>query len=59
MRDHLTADLLIRAYCAGVFPMADSRDGPLAWYAPDPRAVIPLEAFHVPRSLHSQRHFSY
>jgi leucyl/phenylalanyl-tRNA--protein transferase len=51
MREHLTADLLIRAYCAGVFPMADGRDGPLSWYAPDPRAVMPLETFHVPRSL--------
>jgi leucyl/phenylalanyl-tRNA--protein transferase len=51
MREHLTVDLLIRAYCAGVFPMADGRDGPLGWYAPDPRAVMPLETFHVPRSL--------
>jgi len=51
MREPLTADLLIRAYCAGVFPMADRRDGPIRWYAPDPRAVLPLAAFHVPRSL--------
>jgi leucyl/phenylalanyl-tRNA--protein transferase len=47
----LTPELLIRAYCSGVFPMADRRDGPIRWYAPDPRAVIPLDAFHVPRSL--------
>ena len=31
--------------------MADSRDGRIRWYAPGPRAVIPLDAFHVPRSL--------
>jgi leucyl/phenylalanyl-tRNA--protein transferase len=48
----LTPDLLIRAYAGGVFPMADSRAGRIRWYAPDPRAVIPLDAFHVPRSLH-------
>ncbi len=47
----LTPELLIRAYCAGVFPMADSRRGRLRWYAPDPRAIIPLDGFHVPRSL--------
>ncbi len=47
----LTPDLLVRAYCAGFFPMADSRRGRIRWYSPDPRAVIPLESFHVPRSL--------
>lgn len=47
----LTPELLVRAYCMGLFPMADSRDGPIHWYSPDPRAVFPLEAFHVPRSL--------
>src|SRR3712207_251507 len=31
--------------------MADSRGGRIRWYAPDPRAIIPLDAFHVPRSL--------
>lgn len=51
MRDRLTPELLIRAYCAGVFPMADHRHGRIGWYRPDPRAVIPLDAFHVPRSL--------
>lgn len=46
----LTPDLLLAAYAQGVFPM----DGPegLRWYAPDPRAVIPLDdGFHVPDSL--------
>ncbi len=47
----LTPELLVRAYCMGLFPMADGRDGPIHWYSPDPRAVFPLEAFHVPRSL--------
>ncbi len=51
MSERLTPELLVRAYCSGVFPMADRRDGPIHWYAPDPRAVISLDAFHVPRSL--------
>jgi leucyl/phenylalanyl-tRNA--protein transferase len=47
----LEAELLIAAYASGYFPMADSRYGRIGWYSPDPRAVIPLETFKVPRSL--------
>jgi leucyl/phenylalanyl-tRNA--protein transferase len=46
----LTPELLLSAYCQGIFPMAHG-DGRISWYDPDPRAVIPLEAFHVPRRL--------
>ena len=46
----LTPDLLLAAYQAGVFPMADA-NGDIGWYAPDPRGVLPLDAFHVPKSL--------
>ena len=46
----LTPDLLVHAYRLGVFPMADA-DGTIGWYAPDPRGVLPLDAFHVPTSL--------
>jgi leucyl/phenylalanyl-tRNA--protein transferase len=42
--------LLINAYCQGIFPMADD-DGSIYWYDPDPRAIIPLDTFHVPRRL--------
>ncbi len=45
------AELLLRAYARGIFPMADPRTGALDYYSPDPRAVIPLDAFHVPKSL--------
>jgi leucyl/phenylalanyl-tRNA--protein transferase len=45
------AELLLRAYARGIFPMADPRTGSIDYYSPDPRAVIPLDAFHVPRSL--------
>ncbi len=46
----LTPELIVTAYCQGIFPMADER-GRIGWYSPDPRAVFPLDAFHVPRSL--------
>lgn len=45
------AELLLRAYARGIFPMADPRTGAIDYYSPDPRAVIPLEGFHVPRSV--------
>lgn len=48
----LTSDLLIRAYSMGMFPMARSRgDRRLYWIDPDLRGTIPLDGFHVPRSL--------
>ena len=48
----LTPDIILRAYAAGVFPMAESRDDPgLFWVDPDMRGLLPLEQFHVPRSL--------
>ncbi len=31
--------------------MADSRTGPIHWYSPDPRAIIPLDTFNISRSL--------
>jgi leucyl/phenylalanyl-tRNA--protein transferase len=48
----LTSELLLKAYAFGVFPMAKSRDDRnVFWVQPKLRGVIPLEAFHVPRSL--------
>ncbi|MEO1077733.1 MAG: leucyl/phenylalanyl-tRNA--protein transferase, partial [Bacteroidota bacterium] len=47
----LNPDLLLYAYRTGLFPMADpDEDDQIYWYAPDPRAVMPLEAFHVPHN---------
>ena len=42
--------LLVSAYHEGVFPMA-LEDGEIGWFSPDPRGIIPLDAFHVPRRL--------
>lgn len=47
----LTPDLLLRAYRAGIFPMGDEATGTVGWYAPDPRGILPLDAFHVPGNL--------
>ncbi|WP_431285955.1 leucyl/phenylalanyl-tRNA--protein transferase [Humitalea sp. 24SJ18S-53] len=43
---------MLRAYRAGIFPMAEARDANrLHWLDPDPRGVLPLDAFHLPRRL--------
>jgi leucyl/phenylalanyl-tRNA--protein transferase len=48
----LTPDILIEAYAAGIFPMAESADDPeLFWVDPNRRGILPLDAFHVPRRL--------
>ena len=48
----LTPALLLRAYAVGIFPMAQSAsDDRLAWFDPDPRGILPLDEFHVPRRL--------
>ncbi|WP_265518796.1 leucyl/phenylalanyl-tRNA--protein transferase [Nitratireductor luteus] len=45
-------DLLLRAYATGVFPMAEHADDPeVFWVRPEVRGVMPLDRFHVPRSL--------
>ena len=43
-------ELLLQGYRLGVFPMA-MEDDSIAWFSPDPRAIIPLENFHVPHAL--------
>ena len=48
----LTPDLVLCAYAIGLFPMANDRHDPTVhWIEPRRRGIIPLEAFHVPRSL--------
>lgn len=48
----LTADLLLRAYRLGLFPMAESRESlTLHWLDPESRGVLPLDGVHLPRSL--------
>ena len=47
----LTPEGVLLAYTHGIFPMADERSGEVLWFRPDPRAIIPLDGFHVSRSL--------
>ena len=48
----LTPELLLRAYAAGIFPMAETRNTQnVYWVSPKRRGVLPLENFHVPRRL--------
>jgi leucyl/phenylalanyl-tRNA--protein transferase len=42
---------LLAAYRAAVFPMPLSDGGPIGWWSPDPRGVLPVETAHVSRSL--------
>lgn len=45
-------ELLLRAYSTGVFPMAEEADDPeIFWVRPEERGIIPLDQFHIPRSL--------
>ncbi|WP_091519676.1 leucyl/phenylalanyl-tRNA--protein transferase [Aerobium aerolatum] len=48
----IPADLLLRAYASGAFPMAESAEDPeVFWVRPETRGIIPLDDFHIPRSL--------
>ena len=48
----ITPELLLKAYAFGVFPMAKSRhDQEVFWVQPKERGVIPLDNFHIPRSM--------
>jgi leucyl/phenylalanyl-tRNA--protein transferase len=48
----VTPELVLRAYRAGLFPMAERRDAErLYWLDPDRRGIQPLDAFHLPRRL--------
>lgn len=40
-----------RAYRHGIFPMADDESGRIWWFQPDPRTILPLDGFHISRSL--------
>ena len=48
----VTPDILLHAYASGVFPMAEHRgDDQVFWVDPQRRGVIPLDQFHISRSL--------
>jgi leucyl/phenylalanyl-tRNA--protein transferase len=43
-------ELLLQGYRLGVFPMAMG-DATIEWFSPDPRAILPLDTFHLPHAL--------
>ncbi len=48
----ITPELIVRAYRAGIFPMAeDATDEDLFWVSPEERGIIPLDGFHASKSL--------
>ena len=51
-RFEVTPELMLRAYRAGLFPMAEARDSErLYWLDPEQRGILPLDGFHLPRRL--------
>ena len=51
-RVEITPEILLRAYAAGIFPMAeDANDPTLFWVEPRERGILPLDGFHVSRRL--------
>ncbi|MEZ5797409.1 MAG: leucyl/phenylalanyl-tRNA--protein transferase [Paracoccaceae bacterium] len=57
----LPADLLLRAYAMGIFPMAESRDDiQVHWVDPQYRGIFPLSDFHISRRFSRQvRQWNY
>lgn len=48
----ITPEIMLRAYAAGIFPMAESADDPsLFWVEPELRGIIPLDGFHLSSRL--------
>ena len=48
----LTPRLVLQAYASGIFPMAEGRDDPeVFWVDPRRRGILPLDGFHISRSL--------
>ena len=50
MTNGIPPELLLEAYASGIFPMGMD-DGTIRWFSPDPRGILPLDAFHVPHGL--------
>ena len=53
--DILSTEILLEAYRSGAFPMAEDRNSSeLFWVNPQERGVVPLDRFHISRSLARQ-----
>ena len=48
----ISPELMLRAYAAGIFPMAKSKSAEtVLWVDPRERGILPLDKFHIPKSL--------
>lgn len=48
----ITPELVLQAYCAGIFPMAAGRHSDdIGWYDPQRRGILPIDALHVSKKL--------
>lgn len=48
----ITPQILLKAYSVGLFPMAEkAKDPTIYWVEPEMRGIMPLDTFHIPRSL--------
>ena len=51
----ITPHILLKAYAAGIFPMAETaEDTALYWIEPDERGIIPLRGLRISHSLRKQ-----
>jgi leucyl/phenylalanyl-tRNA--protein transferase len=46
----IPAEVLLDGYSQGIFPMADE-DGEIRWYEADPRTILDIQNFRIPRDL--------
>ena len=47
----IPAEQLLQGYANGIFPMADGKNGKVKWFQADPRGIIDLNEYHVPKRL--------
>ena len=48
----ITPMILLKAYACGIFPMAETAEDPgIFWIDPTERGILPLDGFHISRSL--------
>lgn len=47
----LTPGTILAAYRAGMFPMPIAASGPMGWWSPDPRGLLPIDGLRTSRSL--------
>lgn len=51
----LDPEVILMGYQRGFFPMGDERDGGVSWHRPEVRAIIPLDAVRIPKSVRKEQ----